>query len=190
MKLYTKKGDGGETRLGSGEEVAKDHIRVAAYGEVDELNSAIGLASVVCDDAAWVSRLHQTQDRLLVLGAELADAGQADDAIRLGRADVARLEGWIDEADEAVSPLKAFILPGGCELAARLHLARTVCRRMERLVVTLSRHQQVSPQVIPFVNRLGDLLFAWARLANKRAGVDDVIWRAQTGPGGEAEPSS
>ena len=100
------------------------------------------------------------------------------------------MEGWIDQAAAAVPSLEGFVLPAGCELSARLHLARTICRRVERLLVTLSRHQEVGPVVIPFVNRLSDLLFAWARLANKLAGVEDVVWQAPTSPGDEAGPAS
>jgi cob(I)alamin adenosyltransferase len=177
MKLYTRKGDSGQTRLGSGEQVAKDHPRIAAYGEVDGLNAALGLALAACEDAAMGDRLRRVQDRLFVLGAALADPAQRTNSPVLAQADVEQLEAWIDEASAALPKLTAFILPGGGELATRLHLARTTCRRAERLVVALSHAEDVGPQAIPFLNRLGDLLFAWARLANKLAGVEDVVWR-------------
>lgn len=190
MKLYTKKGDGGQTGLGAGERVDKDHLCVAALGHIDELNAAVGLALAACDDAALADKLAQVQDRLLVLGAELAHPAGGEATPVLETADVARLETWIDEAAAATAPLKGFVLPGGCELAARLHLARTICRRAERLLVTLSRNQKVGPAVIPFVNRLSDLLFAWSRLANRLAGVGDTAWHPPPGPGHSDESAS
>ena len=190
MTLYTRKGDDGQTGLGSGEQVDKDHIRVAAYGDVDELNAAVGLALAACDDAALTDKLARVQDRLFVLGAELADPERSEATPALEAADVTRLEAWIDEAAAAAGPLKGFVLPGGCELAARLHQARTICRRAERLLVTLSRHQEVGPAVMPFVNRLSDLLFAWSRLANRLAGVEDTVWHPPPGSGNSDESAS
>ena len=178
MKLYTKRGDGGQTALCNGRRVSKDDLRVWAYGDVDELNAAIGLVRSACQDTAWSAKLRHVQDRLFVLGAELSnpdrDARQAD----LTERDVTALEGWIDEASNELAPLKNFILPGGSELAGRLHWARTVCRRAERSVVRLTGAEAVGPRAIPFLNRLSDLLFAWARLANQREGVEDLIWPA------------
>ncbi|HUU84173.1 MAG TPA: cob(I)yrinic acid a,c-diamide adenosyltransferase [Phycisphaerae bacterium] len=185
MKLYTKKGDGGQTQLGDRSTVTKDHPRVAAYGEVDELNACVGLAAAACDDAAWSGRLRRVQDRLFVVGAELADPSRGPQTPTLDDRDITALEGWIDEASGAVAPLKNFVLPGGSELAARLHLARTVCRRAERSVVRLSGDEQADTRAVVFLNRLGDLLFAWARLANHRRGVEDVLWR----PRGDSKDS-
>ncbi|MHC4088730.1 MAG: cob(I)yrinic acid a,c-diamide adenosyltransferase [Planctomycetota bacterium] len=189
MKLYTKRGDDGRTALGDGQRVGKDDLRVSAYGEVDELNAALGLVRAGCQDAAWNMKLRHVQDRLFALGADLADpaAGQGGG---ISDADVTYLEGWIDEAAGQVAPLKNFILPGGSELAARLHSARTVCRRAERSVVRLAGAQPIVPCAVPFLNRLGDLLFAWARLANKRDGVEDVIWRSPPGSGDGARSDS
>jgi cob(I)alamin adenosyltransferase len=202
MKLYTKRGDAGETDLFGGERVPKDHARVAAIGDVDELNAAIGLALVALDETAeneWRSRLRSIQDRLFTLGAELATAalerkvGTPEGKGPQARAwvptitpqDIEELERWIDAACAEVPPLRNFVLPGGNELAARLHLARTVCRRAERLVVTVSRavprEQAVAPTTIVFLNRLSDLLFAWARLANFRAAAPEIIWKPRPG---------
>ena len=177
MKLYTKTGDGGQTQLGDGTRVGKDHARIAAYGEVDELNATVGLAAAVCDDAEWTDRLRHVQDRLFVLGAALADPAGGPQTPKLEADDVTGLERWIDQATDAVEPLKSFVLPGGSELAARLHLARTVCRRAERTVVALAGREQVSGDAVVFFNRLSDLLFAWARLANRRGGLADLVWR-------------
>lgn len=182
MKLYTKKGDGGQTQLGDGARVGKDQVRVAAYGQVDEVNAAVGLAAAACDDAEWTGRLRQVQDRLLVLGAELADPSGGPRMPALDPDDVTQFEGWIDEAAAEVGSLASFVLPGGSELAARLHLARTVCRRAERAVVALAGRERVSSHAVVFLNRLSDLLFAWARLANHRRGVEEVAWRPKGGP--------
>ncbi len=182
MKLYTKTGDGGQTRLGDGTTVAKDHARVAAYGEVDELNAAIGLAATVCGLDDWTDRLRGVQDCLFVLGAELADPAAGPNTPTLDPEDITRLESWIDQACAEVAPLKHFVLPGGNELAARLHVARTVCRRAERSVVALAGDERISARAVVFLNRLSDLLFAWARLANHRSGVQEVVWRPKGGP--------
>ncbi|MEE9296073.1 MAG: cob(I)yrinic acid a,c-diamide adenosyltransferase [Phycisphaerae bacterium] len=178
MRLYTKSGDTGETGLIDGSRVPKDHRRVVACGELDELNAALGMVMSVCGETAWRAQMAKIQDRLFVLGAELANPGRDPAAPAIGDGDVKLLEQWIDAATDAVEPLKEFIFPGGSELAARLHLARTVCRRAERNVVSLARAESIAGGVITYVNRLADLLFAWARLANKRAGVEDLIWTA------------
>ncbi len=178
MRLYTKTGDAGETGLIGGSRVPKDALRVTAYGEVDELNAAIGLARASCDDAAWSQRLGTIQRSLFVVGSCLADPRTDPPTAQVSGDDVETLEHWIDEACSEVEPLSNFILPGGSELAARFHLTRAIARRAERIVVTLARRESVSPRIVPYLNRLADLLFAWARLANARAGVRDVIWTA------------
>ena len=178
MRLYTKGGDKGETGLIGGDRVGKEHPRVGAYGEVDELNAWLGAAATACDDEDWRGRLHAMQEKLFDVGAALANPSAEGSPPPISDADVARLEAWIDAATEAVTPLKQFILPGGCELASRFHVARTVGRRAERAVVALSRHSTVDGGVLVYLNRLSDLLFAWARLANARAGVDDVVWNS------------
>ena len=176
MRLYTKTGDQGETGLIGGERVAKDHLRVAAYGDVDELNAFLGWAAAACEDSEWLTAFEATQDRLFVLGAQLANPSSDAPAPAIGVKDVETLEQWIDTACDSLEPLKQFILPGGCELAGRLHVTRAVCRRAERSAVKLARQETVADQAIVFLNRLADLLFAWARLANQRARVTDIIW--------------
>jgi len=176
MKLYTKRGDDGRTSLASGPRVAKDDLRVSAYGEVDELNAVLGLVAAACPDPDWTRRFHRVQGHLFSLGALLADPREGASPASLAENDITELERWVDAADEETAPLRNFILPGGCELAARLHLARTVCRRAERAVVRLAQNQPVACAAVPFLNRLSDLLFAWARLANVRAGAAEVVW--------------
>jgi cob(I)alamin adenosyltransferase len=176
MRIYTKTGDGGQTGLIGGRRVDKHDLRVAAYGDVDELNATVGWAAVSCTDTGLAGELRQIQDDLFVLGAELATAAGGPPPTRLGRPAVERLEGWLDRVWASLPELRNFVLPGGSESAARLHLARTVCRRAERAVVELSRSEAVGDTAVPYLNRLGDLLFAYARLANHEAGVADVVW--------------
>jgi cob(I)alamin adenosyltransferase len=185
MKIYTRTGDRGETGLFGGKRVAKDDIRVEAYGEVDELNALLGtcVARVEADgDAEMAERLRAVQGDLFALGAHLAtpapeDGGRANDHIPpLPGERVAEMERWIDEAEALNPALRNFILPGGTETAARLHLARTVCRRAERRVIALARGARVEPEVVIYLNRLSDLLFTLARSANRRAGTQDVPW--------------
>jgi cob(I)alamin adenosyltransferase len=184
MKLYTRSGDDGTTGLFGGGRVGKDHPRVEAYGTVDELNSCIGLAAAACDPSHAVCRsilaiFAELQSRLFDIGADLATPqGASHEAkiLRVGEQHVAEAERWIDQIDGGNSAMKTFVMPGGTELAARLHLARTVCRRAERAMVHLSRTEAVNPQAIIYMNRISDLLFAMARRANKEAGAPDVPW--------------
>lgn len=184
MKLYTKSGDDGTTGLFSGQRVGKDHPRVVAYGTVDELNAAIGLAAVACGEQdalhqRLLAMFRELQSRLFDIGADLATPEEGKNADRIARVSdeqVARIEQWIDEIDAGNEPLSQFILPGGTELAARLHVARTICRRAERDIVHLSRSETIGDNVLKYFNRLSDLLFAMARCANKQAGVNDVPW--------------
>lgn len=200
MKLYTRTGDDGSTGLFGGGRVGKDHPRVNAYGEVDELNAAIGLVLTSPSfsnqakpgrgnvaEAAPLKVIHDTlcclQSRLFDLGADLATpiGGKHESKIQRISADhVTQAEGWIDVVDSGNTPMNQFVLPGGTELAARLHLARTICRRAERAMVHLSGQEQVNNQAIVFINRISDLLFAMARRANKEAGVADVPWTPGT----------
>ena len=176
MRIYTKTGDGGQTGLIGGRRVDKHDLRVAAYGDVDELNATVGWAAVSCTDAGLAGELRRIQDDLFVLGAELATAAGETPPTCLSQSAVERLEGWLDRVWARLPELRNFVLPGGSESAARLHLARTVCRRAERAVVELSRSEAVGDAAVPYLNRLGDLLFAYARLANHEAGVADVVW--------------
>lgn len=177
MKLYTRTGDSGETSLFDGTRVRKDDLRVTAYGEVDGLSSVLGWCA--CAARVGTFPFEDLQRNLFVLGAELAtppDSPQATRIPLLTAADGTRLESWIDEAAARLEPLRHFVLPGGTELSARLHICRCACRRAEREVVRLGEGQ-IRPEVIIYLNRLSDLLFVWARLANAEAGVSDVLWK-------------
>lgn len=178
MKIYTKTGDRGDTGLFGGPRVRKDDPRIEAYGTVDELNAVLGLARCEPLDEPLDSLLASIQNELFELGAELA----TPDPQRLGThtiaaAHIARLEAAIDQYEARLEPLKAFILPGGTRSAALLHLARTVCRRAERRLVTLADREAISADLMIYLNRLSDLLFVLARLANRAAGLADVPWK-------------
>ncbi len=178
-KIYTKTGDDGTTGLFGGRRVPKNSARIEAYGTVDELNSTIGLCGAACEYDWLRSFLQTIQQRLFVLGADLATPldTRSNYAIpRIEAEDVTALEHAIDEQDAKLPPLKRFILPGGSELAARFHLARTVCRRAERTLVSLGLLEEIGPHDVIFLNRLSDLLFELARRANQLAGVSDVEW--------------
>jgi cob(I)alamin adenosyltransferase len=176
MKIYTKTGDAGETGLWGGQRVAKDALRVHAYGSVDECGAALGLARASGLDPQLDALLARIQDQLFVVGADLATPGDAATIPRVGEEEIAFLERTIDQLEGELAPLKQFILPGGSLAAAHLHLARTICRRAERWTVTLAREESVRPQVQVYLNRLSDCLFVLARAANARAGVADVPW--------------
>ena len=182
MPLYTGQGDDGRTLLIGGVRVDKDASRVAAYGEVDELNACLGLVRAAGPPEPLPSRLADIQNVLFEVGAHLATPpGSSVNPFTDGQQKVRRLEGWIDEASAGAPPLRNFVLPGGTEAAARLHLARAVCRRAERTMVGLMRAEPVDAQVLVFLNRLSDLLFAWARQVNHQAGAGDVIWKPRVG---------
>jgi len=179
MPLYTRQGDDGRTSLPDGQRVFKDDLRICACGEVDELNSVLGWCRLAGGVASWAGRLEVIQRELFSVGAELAmpEIYRLAGVALAGAEEVRRLESWIDEATAAVPPLTHFILPGGSEVSARLHVARSVCRRAERAVVRLRDDGAVRGEIIVYLNRLGDLLFAWARLADRDAGVPDVPWK-------------
>ena len=185
-KIYTRAGDGGSTRLGDGTELPKHDLRIAAYGTVDETSSAIGVALTqgVADDVASV--LVRVQNDLFDVGADLCVPGEAGEKLRIQPAYTTRLEGWIDELNERLEPLNSFVLPGGEPAAAYLHIARTVCRRAERLVSELLAREEeqgrVNPETLRYLNRLSDLLFVLARVANDD-GKKDVLWS----PGGSGD---
>jgi cob(I)alamin adenosyltransferase len=181
MKIYTKTGDGGETGLFGGERVSKASSRVDAYGEIDELNSVLGVARTATlgrgAPDSFDALLATIQSRLFDLGAELANPKRKELGIPLvDDADVEAMERAIDQAEEEVAPQQTFILPGGSRLAAELHVARCVCRRAERKLVALTQETEVRPVLVRYLNRLSDLLFTLARLANARAGIADVPW--------------
>jgi cob(I)alamin adenosyltransferase len=188
MKLYTRRGDDGGTDLFGGKRVGKDSRRVAAVGAVDELNSFVGLAAAGCEDAEIAGVLRAVQNRLFELGADLAtprksaeDAGKPSAIPRIGAAQSRELENFIDRACEPLPEMRNFILPGGSELSARLHVARSVCRRAERECVALGREEEIGADVVVYLNRLSDLLFALARRANQVHGVEDVPWVTRQG---------
>jgi cob(I)alamin adenosyltransferase len=179
VKIYTRTGDSGDTALFDGTRVSKADPRVAAYGEVDELNAWLGLAIASSADADIRERVTEIQRDLFALGARLADpshriAGRVTKAA-ITAEDVARLERWIDGFSEEVPPLRRFILPGGSPSGAALHVARTVCRRAERAMVDLG-DSAFEVELLHYVNRLSDLLFTMARAVNHRAGVPEVEW--------------
>jgi cob(I)alamin adenosyltransferase len=179
-KIYTRTGDGGRTRLASGEPRNKADLRVAAYGEVDELNACLGLARLACAaDADLAAMVERIQNELFDLGADLATPERPEgQALRIVASQVERLESEIDRLNEHLSPLTSFVLPGGTPAAAALHMARTVCRRAERTCVELAARPEetVGEAALRYINRLSDLLFVAARYANDR-GAGDVLWR-------------
>jgi cob(I)alamin adenosyltransferase len=186
MKIYTRTGDAGDTGLFGGGRVPKAHLRVEAYGSVDELNAVLGLSCEAISDSWIEDRLLRVQKDLFSLGASLATPGAEDGSAKavtppLPEGRIGEMEIWIDEATGAVPELRSFILPGGTRGAALLHVARTVCRRAERAVVRLSQEEGVDAVVLVFLNRLSDALFTFARLENSRAGVADVLWEADKG---------
>jgi cob(I)alamin adenosyltransferase len=180
-RIYTRTGDTGQTALFGGGRVPKDHPRVSAYGDVDELNAALG-AVLACEPVDLERELLEGIQRdLFAIGARLASPDPGKVARALAKADVsevrvAALEAAIDRVDAELAPLGAFILPGGGSKGALLHVARTVCRRAERATVTLGRTETVPPVVLTYLNRLSDLLFTLARLANHRAGFPERRW--------------
>jgi len=172
-KIYTRTGDDGTTGLGDGTRVGKDSARVAAYGTVDELNSTIGIV-LACDTGERMREvLTQVQHDLFDLGGELCIPGMA----MVHGVDIERLEQTLDAFNEDLPPLKDFILPGGGMAAAQCHLARTICRRAEREVVTLARHDAVRPEAVRYLNRLSDLLFVLARVLARSSGHGEVLWQ-------------
>jgi cob(I)alamin adenosyltransferase len=183
-RIYTKTGDKGDTGLFGGGRVQKDDVRVEAYGAVDELNAALGLGRALGTPKDIDASLERIQSLLFELGGDLATPpGKANRPAAIGDPDVRWLEQTIDAAEAELQPLKTFVLPGGSTAAGALHLARTVCRRAERRVVTLRTVEpDTTPLAVIFLNRLADLLFVLARLANHRAGQPDVPWRPRTGP--------
>lgn len=177
MKIYTRSGDQGKTALFSGERVEKDHLRVEAYGTLDELNSVLGLAASFCRSPRVLKHLQQLQNKLFNAGADMATAAGSRRAIeRIGQSDWQRLEQAIDELEVGLPRLKNFILPAGSQGASCLHLARSVCRRAERLLVQLMKHEEMNPELLIFLNRLSDFLFVLARCENIEGGQEEVIW--------------
>lgn len=188
-KVYTRTGDAGKTRLAGGQEVWKDSLRVKAYGTVDELNSIIGLVRVFNNEmrssqpkaAKLEESLRWVQNKLLDLGGILATAqdNTFSNMPSVTAHNVERIEKWIDECQQDLEPLREFILPGGGKVSGFLHQGRTVCRRAERLCVTLSREEPVDEHLVKFLNRLSDALFVWARWVAKTQGEPEFMWERE-----------
>ncbi|MEZ5823477.1 MAG: cob(I)yrinic acid a,c-diamide adenosyltransferase [Geminicoccaceae bacterium] len=174
-KIYTRGGDQGRTSLGDGSRVAKHTLRVEAYGTVDEVNSTLGIARLHAEGDAD-SMLERIQNDLFDLGADLCRPGSGDDRLRIAQNQVDRLEAEIDEMNASLEPLSSFVLPGGSAASAHLHLARTVCRRAERLVGRLGEGEDINPTALRYLNRLSDHLFVMARFLNDR-GAGDILWK-------------
>ncbi|WP_033067849.1 cob(I)yrinic acid a,c-diamide adenosyltransferase [Thalassospira australica] len=180
-RIYTKSGDKGKTALGNGSRVAKNDVRVEAYGTVDETNAVLGVARLHADGDidAMLARI---QNDLFDLGADLCTPGDGSDdnpeqpALRITAKQTERLEQEIDEINAALNPLKSFVLPGGSALSAQLHVVRTVSRRAERLIVELAGIETINPEAVRYINRLSDHMFVLARHANN-GGKDDVLWQ-------------
>jgi cob(I)alamin adenosyltransferase len=183
MKIYTRRGDGGETDLLGGKRVAKDDSKMAACGTADELNAQLGACVTLCVSEEVREVLHQVQADLFELGAVLATADLASRAKSLDYgvidSDIERLEEQIDSFETELEPLKSFILPGGTAAAAQLHLARAVCRRLERCLLVAQRADALPEVVLRYVNRLSDLLFVLARVENKRSGSGERTWTSR-----------
>jgi cob(I)alamin adenosyltransferase len=180
MRIYTRTGDSGETGLFNGKRVAKNDLRVAAYGDVDELNAAVGLARSFISDSAIAKTLIEVQKDLFSLGAYLADPDFAEKKhgpkSHISEIRVADLEKWIDQWETELTPLQHFILPGGSQAGACLHLARTVCRRAERQVVSLSQQEKLARLPLTYLNRLSDFLFVLARYLNHQSKSLEILW--------------
>jgi len=192
-RIYTKRGDAGETGLVGGQRVPKDTPRIQAYGTVDELNAFVGLAAVSCAEdsrlAPLAAILRRVQHELFNLGSILATepADVHPHQPRVTAAEIAQLEREIDSMNADLPALRSFVLPGGTRLNAELHVTRTVCRRVERLVVAMARQDSVPPEVIAYLNRLSDAMFVWSRWVNHVLGVPEVVWEPNAAASGRED---
>jgi cob(I)alamin adenosyltransferase len=179
-RIYTKTGDQGQTHLAGGQRVSKDSARIECYGTVDELNAFIGMAAVSAAECvpALVPILRRVQHELFNLGSILATQPQDvhPKQARVTEAEIHQLEIEIDRMNEDLAPLRSFVLPGGTRLNTELHACRTICRRAERLAVTLAREEPIPPETVQYLNRLSDALFVWSRWVNHVLGVPEVLW--------------
>jgi len=189
-RIYTKRGDAGETSLAGGQRVPKDNRRIEAYGTVDELNAFVGLAAVSCDAdsrlAPLAAILRRVQHELFNLGSILATepADVHANQPRVTSVETLQLEREIDAMNADLPSLRSFVLPGGTRLSAELHVTRTVCRRAERLLVTLARDGSIPPETVPYLNRLSDAMFVWSRWVNHVLGVPEVLWEPNAAASG------
>jgi len=190
-RIYTKRGDTGETSLVGGQRVPKNDLRIACFGSVDELNAVIGLATVSCGEDARLAPLgvilRRVQHELFNLGSLLATlpADLHPRQPRVDEADVSRLERDLDEMNAELPELRSFVLPGGCRINAELHLARTVCRRAEREAVALARTEETPAEAVRYLNRLSDALFVWSRWASSQISATEVVWKPNAPASGE-----
>ncbi len=180
MKIYTKFGDSGETALYGGTRIPKDALQIEAIGTVDELNAYIGYAQTLVDDSDLCNLMERIQNHLFSLGADLATPATHTKSteLRVSEDFTLEMEKAIDTLSDELPPLTNFILPGGCQAGAALHVARAVCRRSERCVVRLAREVDVNPEIIRCLNRLSDLLFVLARVVNHRSEMPEPIWKS------------
>lgn len=197
-RIYTKRGDAGETSLAGGQRLPKDSARIEAYGTVDELNAFTGLAVVSCEGmiahhpriGMLLTVLSRVQHELFNLGSILATLPQDvhPKQARITPADVLQLEREIDEMNESLPSLRSFVLPGGTRINAELHVARTVCRRAERLLIALARVEPVPPEAIQYLNRLSDAMFVWSRWVNHTVGAPEILWQPNQAASGQDVP--
>jgi cob(I)alamin adenosyltransferase len=198
-RIYTRTGDGGDTRLAGGQRIRKDDPRIDCYGTVDELNAFVGVARTTAEELAekaerlrgFARILKRVQHELFNLGSILATLPEDvhPKQARITPADVAQLEHEIDEANSELEPLRSFVLPGGSRLDAELHVCRTVCRRAERLLVALAREQDVPAEAVRYLNRLSDALFVWSRWVDRVLGAAETIWAPNASASGSAASS-
>jgi cob(I)alamin adenosyltransferase len=188
-RIYTRQGDDGSTRLGGGGKTTKDALRVEAYGTLDELNSHLGAALATGLEPELSGEILRIQGELFALGSQLSFPAEERERFRvpgIGQDHVTALEGLIDRLEAGLEPLTRFILPGGCEGGSRLHLARTVCRRAERLLVALSGREDVDPANLSYLNRLSDALFVMARFENRGKESPETVWKGSEDPDGSS----
>jgi cob(I)alamin adenosyltransferase len=188
-RIYTKTGDQGETHLAGGQRVAKDSLRIECYGTVDELNAFVGMACVSAQEAVppLAAILRRVQHELFNLGSILATRPEDvhPKQARITPVEIEQLEKEIDQANAELAPLRSFVLPGGSRLNTELHACRTICRRAERAAVRLGRAEQIPPEAVQYLNRLGDAFFVWSRWANHVLGISEVLWEPNQAASGQ-----
>lgn len=194
-RIYTKQGDAGETHLAGGQRVRKESARIESYGTVDELNSFLGLALVTCNEQSGrdpnigllAGMMRRVQHELFNLGSILATRPEDvhPKQARITAGEIQQLEKEIDRMNAGLAPLRSFVLPGGSRLNTELHACRTICRRAERVAVRLAREEQIPPEALQYLNRLGDAFFVWSRWANHALGVAEVLWEPNKAASGQ-----
>lgn len=198
-RVYTRRGDAGETSLAGGQRVAKDSPRIEAYGVVDELNAFVGAARSLIEAEPEGAPLRPLAEILLRVQHELFNLGSILATLpedvhpkqaRITEAEIARLEAEMDRMNETLPPLRSFVLPGGSRMDAELHICRTVCRRAERALVTLARERQVPEETVRYLNRLGDAFFVWSRWASHVTGAAETLWEPNRSSSGTADPGA